>query len=394
MELDSEWCEFLSNSFANSVTNQSILDIENNVSRKTNTTLDSIMYIENETNTLNTTDYSYRTNKLDQSKKMKIKGSIYISTKTKIGFLNNEIDIYSIFWNIPILNYYSKEEGIIKKEIKVTSFNQEESNEITNKCCYIDNCRVHELSFIHETNRDEPKYKHTQKIEIGMCNKDMIKNKVKKKSAFYNCFALILRLKYNNAFKEVHIKLFNTGKLEIPGIQHDELMFKAIDFVCAMLSSISLKNYSLKKNSIETVLINSNFNCGFLVNRQNLYVLLKQKYNILTLYDQCSYPGTQSKFYYNYSKEKQNGICECSKKCSKKGTGYGDGQCKEISFMVFRTGSILIVGHCDETILNEIYIFIKDILETEYENINDGVNKPKEKKIVQYKKKYTIYTEK
>lgn len=381
MELDNEWCEFLNNSY-NKQNDQCVMEIENTTIEKSNTKM-SELYIEEPVHSNS-----------NIHKKIEIKNNIYISTKTKIGFLNNEIDIYNVFWDIPIHHYYSKNEGIIKKEIKLTHFNEKQSKDIEKKCSTIYNCKVHELSFINETNKEPPKYKHIQKIEIGMCNKDIIKNKMKKKSAFYNCFALILRIKYNSIFKEVHIKLFNTGKLEIPGIQHDDLMFKAIDFVSKMLSKITSKHYSLKKDSIETVLINSNFNCGFLVNRQNLYVILKQKYNILTLYDQCSYPGTQSKFYYNENKKIQNGICECSTKCSKKGSGNGNGQCKEISFMIFRTGSILIVGHCNESILNEIYIFIKNILEVEYDSINDGKNKIKEKKIVQYKKKYTIYKEK
>ena len=38
---------------------------------------------------------------------------------------------------------------------------------------------------------------------------DIIK---KKKGAFYNCFALIIRIKEKNVYKEVHIKIFNTGK--------------------------------------------------------------------------------------------------------------------------------------------------------------------------------------
>ena len=38
---------------------------------------------------------------------------IYISTQTKIAYLNSEIDLYNIFWNLPVLNYYSPEDGII-----------------------------------------------------------------------------------------------------------------------------------------------------------------------------------------------------------------------------------------------------------------------------------------
>ena len=41
----------------------------------------------------------------------------------------------------------------------------------------------------------------------------------------------------------------------------------------------------------------------------------------------------------------------------------------EISFMIFRTGSCLIVGNCTEKILRFIFEFIKNILENEYNNI-------------------------
>jgi hypothetical protein len=42
---------------------------------------------------------------------------------------------------------------------------------------------------------------------------------------------------------------------------------------------------------------------------------------------------------------------------------------REVSFMIFRTGSCLIVGNCSEKILKYIYEFIKIILENEYHAI-------------------------
>ena len=63
-----------------------------------------------------------------------------------------------------------------------------------------------------------------RKIDIGMSKKDLTSYKTKKKGAFYNCFALILRILYNDEYKEIHVKVFNTVKLEIPGIHYDETM--------------------------------------------------------------------------------------------------------------------------------------------------------------------------
>ena len=56
----------------------------------------------------------------------------------------------------------------------------------------------------------------------------------------------------------------------------------------------------------------------------------------------------------------------------------------EVSFMIFRTGSCLIVGNCSEKILRFVFEFIKKILIEEYKNIkvitDDAVVKVKKVK--------------
>jgi hypothetical protein len=118
-----------------------------------------------------------------------------------------------------------------------------------------------------------------------------------------------------------------------------------------------------KDNSTETVLINSNFNCGFFINREAFYDILKFKYNIQSIYDPCSYPGIQCKFYYNPDTGLQNGcqISEENKHLFK--------DVMVVSFMIFRTGSVLIVGRCDENVLMIIYEYLKIIFINEFKNI-------------------------
>ena len=58
--------------------------------------------------------------------------------------------------------------------------------------------------------------------------------------------------------------------------------------------------------------------------------------------------------------------------------------------MVFRTGSILIVGHCDKTILNIIYKFIKNILIKEHSTIYIKPENVKEKKKKKRQKTFLI----
>ena len=59
---------------------------------------------------------------------------------------------------------------------------------------------------------------------------------------------------------------------------------------------------------------------------------------------------------------------------------------KEISFMIFRTGSVLIVGKCDEEELNNIYEFLCNILNEEYAYISENTAQPVAKKVDRVKK--------
>lgn len=45
--------------------------------------------------------------------------------------------------------------------------------------------------------------------------------------------------------------------------------------------------------------------------------------------------------------------------------------------MIFRTGSVLIVGKCEEEELMKIYDFLKTVLHDEYINVRQTVNAPK-----------------
>jgi TATA-box binding protein (TBP) (component of TFIID and TFIIIB) len=189
---------------------------------------------------------------------------------------------------------------------------------------------------------------------------------------------LILRIKVQNTFKEFHVKVFNTGKLEIPGVQSESAFELILQQVLETLQPYVKEKLGYKSNSTETVLINSNFNCGFFINREVLYDILKFKYNIQSIYDPCSYPGIQCKFYYNPDTPIQNGsqISEENKHLFKNVT--------EVSFMIFRTGSVLIVGRCDESVLLQIYEFLKIILNNEFKGI---CQKTKIDDIVQIKDK-------
>jgi hypothetical protein len=315
--------------------------------------------------------------------------NIYISTKTKIAYLNMPIDLRDIFWSVPVIPYARPTNGVIKKQMKFNSSTIEELDIIQTKLINEPYYEEHIITNINNPS-GRIKFKDIRKISIGISKKDIMSYRCKKKSAFYNCFVLIIRMKVADLFKEYHVKVFNTGKLEIPGVQSEVAFQLLLNEVIQILQPFIKDNVlTYKENSEETVLINSNFNCGFFINREELYDILKMKYNIQSIYDPCSYPGIQCKFYYNPDIGIQCGsqISEENKLLYK--------NISEVSFMIFRTGSVLIVGKCDENVLMIIYEFLKVVFNNEYKNISQKngdncVNTVKDIKKTKIRKKNII----
>ncbi len=360
---------------------------------------------------------------------------IYISTKTKITFLNRPIPLFDVFWKIPILDYHLFQNGIIKKMMLFKSDSKESLDKLQqiiyeNPHPHMEiQCLQHvegesvttgyksKKKFGKQIPQNESEivakyqFKDEHKISIGMYSKDIIPTRSKKKSAFDNCFVLIMRIFYEKVFHEVHVKVFNTGKMEIPGIQCDQLFDlvkeEIIHLFAKLMDQDQDQNNELKflTHLDEIILTNSGFRCNYFIDRVKLFEILKFKYHLDVIFDPCSYPGIQCKFYYNKKLPvgdiNQNGIytedngsldsvCTTGKKLIR----LPDYICP-VSFMIFRTGSVLIVGKCDIYVLEEIYCFLKQILKTEYHTIcqKNGEYVPREKQQKPRKKNIWVFVD-
>jgi hypothetical protein len=374
--IDDEWSAFISNHYEededgseeDDITGD---DITGNVNDDTNMLTKNLMTAEYQVpvgkknnNSNSNNENNSQSKKLYSNTTVPTPSDLYISTKSKIAYLTEPVDL-RVFWQIPIIPYATPCNGVIKKQIKINSKSQEELDDIQSRLqneLYFDE---HVMSHI-----DNPsgriKFKDIRKITIGVSKKDIMTYRSKKKQAFYNCFVMIIRLKIVEEFKEFHIKVFNTGKLEIPGVQNDSMFELVLKTIISILQPHSPTQLCYNKKS-DTVLINSNFNCGFYINREVLYDILRYKYNIQAIYDPCSYPGIQCKFYYN----KDIGVQTGKQITTENKVKYSN--IVEVSFMIFRTGSVLIVGMCDDDVLFEIYNFLKLLLHAEFENVCQGI---------------------
>jgi len=285
-------------------------------------------------------------------------GPIIISTKTKILYFNITVDLNEIFWKFPMISYDSIKEGIIKKQMKFNFKNKENVYEFEKKIKNITLPVDVKILNQFENPTGRITFKDVRKVSIGLSKKDVINYKKKSKSAFYNCFVVIYRIMFKDQYKELHLKLFNSGKVEIPGIQDDSILDIAVEKLKQLLQPHYDYNIQEDESKRETILVNSNFNCNYYIHRERLFKILKQNYGVKCSFDSCSYPGIQCK----YKLDNQ----------------------QEVSFMIFRTGSILIVGKCENEDLYHIYDYIKKILydhfsEIYQQNTIPKIMKPKKK---------------
>ncbi len=127
----------------------------------------------------------------------------------------------------------------------------------------------------------------------------------------------------------------------------------------------SIKGYNI-------VLINSDYYLGIEIKRNELHNILVNRYNILSSFEPCIYPGINSKYYWNkeYQNKEFEGKCYCDVYCNGKGDGDGNGNCKKITIAIFQSGSIIITGARSLEQIEKAHSFINRV-------INDNISKVK-----------------
>ena len=204
---------------------------------------------------------------------------------------------------------------------------------------------------------------------------EKIKGHFKKKNLgdFYNCTTVNVLI---SQIKSVNVKIFNNGKLQMTGISKPVDGKRAVDYICNMINDLTdndiniitnKKKYKVFRFSYKTVMINTCYELGVCINREVLYNILSNRYNLNTIYDADGYPGVRVEYYYNTltTNTQFEGICKCTAKCRGKGVGEGDNNCRKISIAIFQSGSTIIAGGCNSIDpINKTYEFINDIIKT------------------------------
>jgi len=210
---------------------------------------------------------------------------------------------------------------------------------------------------------------------VGSSTRDVLtKRKVTEKTFFNQATLVIRKTLVGRGWKEVNVKLFANGGVQMTGVPTPEFSQESIKYVISQIKAkmpeifVSPDAAAMIKFKIQ--LINSDYSINRQIYQEKLHKVLSNVYNLFSSHESTIYQGVNTKYYYN---KKGNilrpGICECKAACNGQGNGDGDGECKRITISPFSSGKIIITGARDMDQINEAYEFFNDILTAHQEQI-------------------------
>lgn len=188
------------------------------------------------------------------------------------------------------------------------------------------------------------KFEH-KKMVMGYSHKDIFTNRKMTSKSFFNQSTIIVRKKIpNNCFKQVNIKLFANGGIQMTGVMSEEFALETIEWLLRLIKTLPESPFTSNPQieRLSTQLINTDYTINKFINQEVLHQILITEYNLFSMLEKTIYQGINTKFFYNSNNE--NGVCCCTNFCKGQGNGEGDGQCKRITISIFRTGRIIVTG--------------------------------------------------
>jgi len=206
-----------------------------------------------------------------------------------------------------------------------------------------------------------------------------------KKSSFDNQVTVLYKSdNYPN------LKIFKNGNIQLTGVKDEKNVEAIINEIIVEIKRIYEENPEISSDpdfktkigfyNFKIRMINTDFKTygdvshetKFLIRRKVLHkILISDSYNNKCSFEPGKYHGVKLEFFWNTSKEKQNGICSCSDYCFGKGSGIGNKNCKKITVAIFESGSVLITGGISFAQIDAAYSYITKI----FENHKDEIRK-------------------
>jgi TATA-box binding protein (TBP) (component of TFIID and TFIIIB) len=210
------------------------------------------------------------------------------------------------------------------------------------------------------------KFEHGGEV-LGESHRDALTNRKITKKMFFNQSTLVVRRAIPGGFKEVNIKLFGNGSVQMTGINSEAFACETLQWLideCTKLSETPFTKPPVV-NKMNIQMINSDFSLGTPLQNELIHSILRDRYGLFSIYEKTLYQGVDTKYYFNSTRAAtaDPGICDCPTLCNGQGKGDAVGECKRITISIFQTGNIIITGarHMDQ--IHEAFHFINKVFD-------------------------------
>lgn len=207
------------------------------------------------------------------------------------------------------------------------------------------------------------KFEHKNMV-LGSTYKDIFTNRKITTKSFFNQSTIVLRRRIGDTenWKEVNVKLFANGGIQMTGVISEIFAREAIEWLLTTLLLLPESPFqgtaAIHRFSVQ--LINTDYMLNKFINQDMLHKILINEYNLFSMLEKTIYQGVNTKFFYNTNNDGK-GICRCANFCKGQGTGDGDGECKRITMSIFRTGRIIITGARKIAQIERAYAFLNNV---------------------------------
>jgi TATA-box binding protein (TBP) (component of TFIID and TFIIIB) len=215
------------------------------------------------------------------------------------------------------------------------------------------------------------KFEH-KKLVMGYSHKDIFTNRKMTSKSFFNQSTIIVRkivpsVGQEISFKQVNIKLFANGGIQMTGVMSEEFALETIEWLLRLIKTLPQSPFTDQPQieRLSTQLINTDYKIDKFINQESLHQILITEYNLFSMLEKTIYQGINTKFFYNSNNK--NGVCCCTNFCKGQGNGEGDGQCKRITISIFRTGRIIVTGARQIEQIHVAYDFLNRIFDKHHE---------------------------
>jgi hypothetical protein len=209
------------------------------------------------------------------------------------------------------------------------------------------------------------KFEHKNMV-LGSTYKDIFTNRKITTKSFFNQSTIVLRRRIGETenWKEVNVKLFANGGIQMTGVISEIFAREAIEWLLATIVALPESPFQGKAaiHRFSVQLINTDYMLNKFINQDMLHKILINEYNLFSMLEKTIYQGVNTKFFYNTNNDGK-GICRCENFCKGQGTGDGKGECKRITMSIFRTGKIIITGARTMEQIQEAYAFLNGVFE-------------------------------